>query len=338
MRTFELLKREPKLQILIQLKKSLLDIARECIKIEQNALFSLTKHLDNNLENSVKSIILNHSRIVVTGIGKSALIGQKIVATMNSTGSSAVFLHAADALHGDIGMLNKNDHLCCISKSGETEEIKLLLPIVKSIGCKIISITANKASYLAKQSDYILYTPIELEADPNNLAPTASTAAQMAMGDALAICLMYERGFTPADFAKFHPAGSLGKQLYLHVYDVYPMHGRPNNKPDDKLNAVILTMSKNRLGATVITDENEKIMGIITDGDLRRMLEKAEDFSKYKAIDLMNANPKTIEADALAIDALELMRNNSISQLAVTQSGNYVGMVHLHDLVKEGLI
>ena len=320
------------------MKKSLLDIARECIEIEQNALFSLTKHLDNNLENSVKSIISNQSRVVVTGIGKSALIGHKIVATMNSTGSSAVFLHAADALHGDIGMLDKNDHLCCISKSGETEEIKLLLPIVKSIGCKIISITANKKSYLARQSDYVLFTPVEMEADPNNLAPTASTAAQMAMGDALAICLMYERGFTAADFAKFHPAGSLGKQLYLHVYDVYPMHGRPENKPHDKLNAVILTMSKNRLGATVITDADGKIAGIITDGDLRRMLEKTEDFSKLKASDIMNAAPKTIETDALAIDALELMRKNNISQLAVTQAGRYMGMIHLHDLVKEGLI
>jgi arabinose-5-phosphate isomerase len=320
------------------LKKTILDIARECIEIEQNALFLLTKHLDNNLENSVKSIISRNSRVVVTGIGKSALIGHKIVATMNSTGTGAVFLHAADALHGDIGMLNRNDHLCCISKSGETEEIKLLLPIVKSIGCKIISITANKESYLAKQSDYILYTPIEIEADPNNLAPTASTAAQMAMGDALAVCLMYERGFTSADFAKFHPAGSLGKQLYLHVYDVYPLHGRPVNKIDDTINAVILTMSKNRLGATVITDNDEKIIGIITDGDLRRMLERPQNFSTLKAMDIMNTNPKTIQSEALAIDALELMRKNNISQLVVTQDGRYVGMVHLHDLVKEGLI
>lgn len=338
MRNLELLKREPKLQIFIQLKKTILDIARECIEIEQNALFLLTKHLDNNLENAVNSIISDHSRVVVTGIGKSALIGHKIVATMNSTGTGAVFLHAADALHGDIGMLNKNDHLCCISKSGETEEIKLLLPIVKSIGCKIISITANRDSYLAKMSDYVLFTPIETEADPNNLAPTASTAAQMAMGDALAICLMYKRGFTSADFAKFHPAGSLGKQLYLHVYDVYPMHGRPVNQIDDKINAVILTMSKNRLGATVIINNEEKIAGIITDGDLRRMLERTENFDKLKAMDIMSRNPKTIEADALAIDALELMRKNNISQLIVTQAGRYVGMLHLHDLVKEGLI
>lgn len=320
------------------MKKTLLEIARECIEIEQNTLFSLTKHLDNNLENAVKSIISDLSRVVVTGIGKSALIGQKIVATMNSTGTNAVFLHAADALHGDIGMLNKTDHLCCLSKSGETEEIKLLLPIVKSIGCKITCITANRASYLARQSNFVLFTPVEIEADPNNLAPTASTAAQMAMGDALAVALMYERGFTSDDFAKFHPAGSLGKQLYLHVYDVYPLNGRPVNKADDKINAVILTMSKNRLGATVITDENEKILGIITDGDLRRMLEHTEDFGKLLARDIMNANPKIIDSDALAIDALELMRKNNISQLIVTQAELYMGIVHLHDLVREGLI
>lgn len=322
----------------MKIKKTILDIARECIEIEIDTLSLLTKHLDNTFENCVKSIISSKSRLVFTGIGKSALVAQKIVATMNSTGSHSVFLHAADALHGDIGMIDSADFVCCISKSGETEEIKLLIPIIKNIGCKILSITANKDSYLAKHSDFILYTPIEKEADPNNLAPTASTAAQMALGDALAMSLMHERGFSTSDFAKFHPGGSLGKQLYLHVYDVYTLHGKPMNSPADKISEVILTMSKHRLGATVVTDTEDYILGIITDGDLRRMIEKSESFTHLKAQDIMNVHPKMIEAEALAIDALELMRKNNISQLVVIDKNKYVGIVHLHDLVKEGLL
>ncbi len=320
------------------MEKSIIDIARNCIEIEQKALISLANHLDKSFEECVKDVYKTNTRIICTGVGKSAIIAQKIVATLNSTGTSASYLHAGDAVHGDIGLLNPNDFLCCLSKSGETDEIKLIIPIAKNIGCKIIGITSNRLSYLAKQSDYLLYTPVDVEADTNNLAPTTSTTSQMAMGDALAVSLMYMRGFTANDFAKFHPAGSLGKQLYLHVHDVYPLHSKPINKSTDSIHKVILTMSKNRLGATVVTDDQECILGIITDGDLRRMIERNERFDHLTAADIMNPNPKTIEAKELAIDALELLRKNNISQVAVTKDGKYAGMVHLHDLVKEGLV
>jgi arabinose-5-phosphate isomerase len=321
------------------LKKSILDIARECIEIEQKALISLANHLENSFVTCIQDIHNARARVVCCGIGKSALIAQKIVATMNSTGTPAAFLHAADAVHGDIGILSAGDFLCCLSKSGETEEIKLIIPIAKNVGCRIIAITANTQSYLAKHADYLLYTPVEKEADPNNLAPTASTAAQMALGDAMAVCLLHLRGFTPSDFARFHPGGSLGKQLYLHVYDVYPQHNKPLNNSSDDLSAVILTMSKNRLGATVITDEQNHPLGIITDGDLRRMIEHNPRLDLLKASDIMNVHPKTISSDELAIKALEIMRSNNISQLVVTDKDNlYVGMIHLHDLVREGLL
>ncbi|MEP7320725.1 MAG: KpsF/GutQ family sugar-phosphate isomerase [Saprospiraceae bacterium] len=320
------------------MKKSLIDIAKECIEIEQKALISLANHLENSFEVCVKDIFDTKARVVCTGIGKSALVAQKIVATMNSTGTPAAFLHAADAVHGDIGILNATDFLCCLSKSGETEEIKLIVPLAKHVGCKIIAITSNKDSYLARQSDYLLFTPIEKEADPNNLAPTASTAAQMAMGDAIAICLLYLRGFTPEDFARFHPGGSLGKQLYLHVYDVYPLHGKPMNNPEDDLAQVILNMSKNRMGATVIVDHAEQPVGIVTDGDLRRLIENKKLDYTLTAKQIMNPDPRWIDADALAINALDMMRQNHISQLVVTKSNQYVGMIHLHDLVKEGLL
>ncbi len=322
----------------MQSKKSVLEIARECLEIERNALDSLANHLENSFEECVKDIFSRQSRIVCCGIGKSALIAQKIVATLNSTGTPAAFLHAADALHGDIGILTPNDFVCCLSKSGETSEIKLIIPIAKNMGCKIIAITANEHSYLAKQADYLLYTPIDKEADPNNLAPTASTVAQMAMGDALAICLLHLRGFTPTDFAKFHPGGSLGKQLYLKVSDVYPLHGKPTNYIEDSLSNIILTMSKNRMGATVIIDDQEQPIGIITDGDLRRMLEHGTQLDQIKTKDIMNKVPKSIDADQFAIHALETMRRLNVSQLIVVKDKKYLGMIHLHDLIKEGLV
>ncbi|MEP7268382.1 MAG: KpsF/GutQ family sugar-phosphate isomerase [Saprospiraceae bacterium] len=320
------------------MKKTILDIARECIELEQKAIISLTKHLEKSFEECVNEIIIKGSRIVLTGLGKSAIVAQKIVATMNSTGSSAHFMHAVDALHGDISILSANDFLCCLSKSGETEEIKRLIPIVKEIGCKLIAITANKDSFLAKEADYIFYTPIEREADPNNLAPTASTAAQMAIGDALAICLMHQRGFKANDFAKYHPGGQLGKKLKLKVADLSKHHGKPINLASDSINQVILTISKNRLGATVILNESSRIEGIITDGDLRRMIEKNTSFEKLKAFDIMCLNPRTISAEALATEALNMMRINNISQLIVTHGDDYVGMIHLHDIIKEGLM
>lgn len=320
------------------MKKHVLDIARECIDIEQKALVSLANHLANSFDECVNDIFSTGARIVCTGIGKSALVAQKIVATMISTGTSAAFLHAADAVHGDIGILSPKDFLCCLSKSGETEEIKLIIPMVKNIGCKIIAITANKTSYLAQHCDYLLYTPIEKEADPNNLAPTASTAAQMAMGDALAMCLLHLRGFTADDFAKIHPGGSLGKQLYLHISDIYPQHGKPTNLITDELSQLILTISKNRMGATVIIDDQHTPIGIVTDGDLRRLIESKKLDYTLNAKDIMNINPKVINAEALAVVGLEMMRTNSISQLVVVKEKKYVGMIHLHDLVKEGLV
>jgi arabinose-5-phosphate isomerase len=320
------------------LKKTIIEIARECIQIERQALLALANHLESSFEQCVQDIFSSGARVVCCGIGKSALVAQKIVATMNSTGTASVFLHAADAVHGDVGMLVAGDYLCCFSKSGETEEIRLVIPIAKNIGCRIVAITANEHSYLSKQADYTILTPIDKEADPNNLAPTASTAAQMAIGDALAVCLLYLRGFTPADFAKFHPGGSLGKQLYLHVYDIYTTHGKPVNLASDSLSEVILTMSRFRLGATVIIDENERPIGIITDGDLRRMMEKNPDFSQVTALEIMNPNPKCIDAQSLAMIALDTMRSNNISQLVVLEDERYAGVIHLHDLIREGLI
>lgn len=333
-----LFKKEPKLHFFFDLEKDILDIARQCIGIEMEALSALANHLESSFADCVEAIHRSGARVVCCGIGKSALVAQKVVATMNSTGTSALFLHAADAVHGDIGMLSKGDFLCCFSKSGETEELRLVIPIAKNIGCPVVAITANPESYLALQSDYRIITPVNKEADPNNLAPTASTAAQMAAGDALAVCLLHLRGFTAEDFAKFHPAGSLGKQLYLHVYDIYPRHGRPVNSISDTLGQVILTMSKNRMGATVVTDETDRPAGIITDGDLRRMLEKSPDYGTVQAGEIMNPQPKCIEDQALAMSALETMRSHNISQLVVVREQKYVGMIHLHDLVREGLI
>ena len=315
-----------------------MDIARQCIGIEIEALSALANHLKSSFADCVQAIHRSGARVVCCGIGKSALVAQKVVATLNSTGTPALFLHAADAVHGDIGMLSRGDFLCCFSKSGETEELRLVIPIAKNIGCPVVAITARADSYLAMQADYKIITPVDKEADPNNLAPTASTAAQMAAGDALAVSLLHLRGFTAEDFAKFHPAGSLGKQLYLHVYDIYPLHGKPANAPSDTLGQVILTISKNRLGATVVTDESGRPAGIITDGDLRRMLEKCPDYRTVLAADIMNPHPKCIGDQALAMSALETMRNHNISQLVVLRDEKYVGMIHLHDLVREGLI
>ncbi len=333
-----LFKKEPKLHFFRDLEKEILDIARRCIGIEIEALSALANHLKSSFADCVEAIYRSRARVVCCGIGKSALVAQKVVATLNSTGTSALFLHAADAVHGDIGMLSRGDFLCCFSKSGETEELRLVIPIAKNIGCPVVAITAKPDSYLAMQADYKIITPVDKEADPNNLAPTASTAAQMAAGDALAVSLLHLRGFTAEDFAKFHPAGSLGKQLYLHVYDIYPLHGKPVNAPSDTLGQVILTISKNRLGATVVTDESGRPAGIITDGDLRRMLEKSPDYRTVLAAEIMNPNPKCIEDQALAMSALETMRSHNISQLVVLRDEIYVGMIHLHDLVREGLI
>ena len=275
---------------------------------------------------------------MLSGIGKSAIIAQKIVATLNSTGSPAIFLHAADAIHGDLGMVQQQDIVIIISKSGESPEIKVLVPLIKNFGNILIGMVGNTASYLAKKSDYILDTTVSQEACPNNLAPTSSTTAQLVMGDAMAVCLMEKRGFEVADFAKLHPGGALGKKLYLRVSDLYNDNQKPQVRADQTLKEVIVEMTTKRLGVTAVTDNNDKLLGIITDGDLRRMMEKDGNLKDVLAKDIMTPHPKTIGPTEMAVNALDLMRQYEIMHLVVTENDCYLGIIHLHDLVKEGLI
>ncbi|MBX2878045.1 MAG: KpsF/GutQ family sugar-phosphate isomerase [Saprospiraceae bacterium] len=312
--------------------------ARETLEIEAQCLQALYQSIDQDFVDCVNAIYSSPGRLVVTGIGKSALIAQKIVATLNSTGTPALFMHAADAIHGDLGMVRPYDLVLCLSKSGETAEIKVLVPLVRNLGNPIIGMVTKRDSYLGQQANYILHTPIVKEADPNNLAPTTSTTAQLALGDALATALLALRGFTPKDFAQFHPGGSLGKRLYLSVADIYPKNERPAVVATDSLQRTILEMTSKCLGATAVIDEEEQVKGIVTDGDLRRMLEDVPDLQQLTAADLMSASPKTISKDALAVNALNILRKHSITQLIVEEDGKYLGMIHLHNLVKEGLI
>jgi len=307
------------------------------IQIEAKAIASLTESINEDFVNAVQIIASSKGRLIVTGIGKSAIVGQKIVATLNSTGTPSIFMHAADAIHGDLGMIQDDDVVLCLSKSGETSEIKVLVPFIKNLGNQIVAIVSNKNSYLAQQADFILHTPIEQEADPNNLAPTTSTTAQIVMGDALATSLLAVKGFTPKDFAKFHPGGTLGKQMYLRVSDLYPKNEQPKVDIHTALQPIILEISSKRLGMTAVLD-NEKLVGIITDGDLRRMLNQKRTTSDLTASDIMTAKPKTIDKHALAVNALELMREQSITQLIVMDDMKYVGVIHLHDLIREGLV
>lgn len=319
---------------------TILAAARRTIQIEADALRALGESLDDSADfvACTEAIFQSTGRLVLTGIGKSALVAQKIVATLNSTGTPALFMHAADAIHGDLGMIQSDDLVLCLSKSGETPEIRVLVPLLKSRGNRLIAMTANRQSTLAKSADFLLFTPVEQEADPHNLAPTTSTTAQIALGDALATALLALRGFSPEDFAKFHPGGALGKQLYLRVRDLYPLHERPAVRPDAPLRDVILEISRKRLGATAVLDERENLLGIVTDGDLRRMLERGGDFSQTTACDILTASPKTIAPDAMAVDALAALREFSITQIVVVENAHYLGMVHLHDLVREGLV
>ena len=313
--------------------------ADKTIAIEIAALEALKKSIGDVFVACVQAIYGSKGRLVVTGIGKSAIIAQKIVATLNSTGTPSLYMHAADAIHGDLGMIRENDLVLCLSKSGETPEIKVLAPLVKKLGSTLIGMTSRIDSFLGKQSDFALLTPIDKEADPNNLAPTASTTAQMAMGDALATALLALRGFTPQDFAQYHPGGALGKQLYLRVSDLYPHNQKPQVFPTTTLQETILEMTSKRLGATAVTDEKGKLCGIITDGDLRRMLENDIDFTTLKAVDIMHDSPQSILPDTLAINALTQMRKHSISQLIVADEDDiYIGIIHLHDLIREGLV
>jgi arabinose-5-phosphate isomerase len=313
-------------------------IALQTIDIEIDTLKNLRESVNEDFVAAVHTIFASKGRVVVSGIGKSAIVAQKIVATMNSTGTPALFMHAADAIHGDLGMIRQDDVVICISKSGDTPEIKVLVPILKNFGNPLIAIVANQDSFLAQAADAVLLTPIGKEADPNNLAPTASTTAQMTIGDALAMSLLKLRGFSSQDFAQFHPGGALGKQLYLRVADLYTQHASPSVLATAKLQETILEMTSKRLGAVVVINDNKQILGIITDGDLRRMLEKSIDFEGITAAKIMSLNPITIQKEELAVKALELMRSRSISQLIVADNDIYLGMVHLHDLLREGIV
>jgi len=316
---------------------SIIDIAKDTIRLESEAIQNLAQLIDDNFEKAVKFILNSKGRVIVTGIGKSANIGTKIVATLNSTGTPAVFMHAADAIHGDLGNVLEDDVVICISKSGNTPEIKVLVPLIKNYGNKIIAITGNIDSFLGKNSDFPLNTFVEKEACPNNLAPTTSTTAQLVMGDALAVCLLELRGFTSSDFAKYHPGGALGKRLYLRVSDLVEKNEAPKVAKTDSIAKVIIEISEKRLGVTAVV-ENDKIIGIITDGDIRRMLSKTTKIDAFVASDIMGNKAKTIHRDAMAVEALDILENNSISQLLVVDdNNNYTGVVHLHDLIKEGI-
>jgi arabinose-5-phosphate isomerase len=292
-------------------------------------------NLAKNIRNTATRVLQNE---VITGIGKSAIIANKIVATLNSTGTPALFMHAADAIHGDLGMIQEDDIVICISKSGNTPEIKVLVPLLKNLGSVLVALVSNTKSYLADQAEYVLNATIEEEACPNNLAPTTSTTAHLAMGDALAVCLLEARGFTPEDFAKYHPGGSLGKQLYLKVEDLLDSQQIPKVKESAGLAEVILEISGKRLGATAVVDEEDNLKGIITDGDLRRMLQKTLDIQSLRASDIMTVNPKTISSDEFAIRALNLMRNHNITQLVAMDGDKIAGFVHIHELMKEGIV
>ncbi|MBK8880507.1 MAG: KpsF/GutQ family sugar-phosphate isomerase [Haliscomenobacter sp.] len=317
----------------------ILETARRTLEIEVETLQKLRESLESSFVSVVEAIFKSSGRTIVTGIGKSALVAQKIVATLNSTGTPASFLHAGDAIHGDLGMIRPEDIVICLSKSGETPEIKVLTPLVRHMGNMLVGMVSRKDSFLGRQADFVLLTPIDQEADPNNLAPTASTTAQMALGDAMATALLALRGFTPQDFAQYHPGGALGKQLYLRVNDLYPLHEQPSVFPDDSLQKIILEMTSKRLGMTAVVDEHQRLLGIITDGDLRRMLEKNLDFSTLFARNIMSPQPKTIHPEAMAVEALGRMRKHSITQLLVCDDDHvYLGVIHLHDLIREGLI
>ncbi|TNJ44736.1 KpsF/GutQ family sugar-phosphate isomerase [Tamlana fucoidanivorans] len=305
--------------------------------MESDAILNLSNLISNDFTKAVELIYKSKGRVVITGIGKSAIIASKIVATLNSTGTPSVFMHAADAIHGDLGLILKDDIVICISKSGNTPEIKVLAPLIKRANNKMIAMTGNPDSFLGQQADFILNTFVEKEACPNNLAPTTSTTAQLVMGDALAVCLLDLRGFSSKDFAKYHPGGALGKKLYLRVQDISSVNTKPQVTPETSIKNVIIEISEKMLGVTAVVEDN-KIIGIITDGDLRRMLSNSDNLTGLTAGDIMSKKPRTIEASAMAIDALDVMEDHSISQLLVEHNGEYAGVVHLHDLIKEGII
>jgi arabinose-5-phosphate isomerase len=316
---------------------TIIPAALRTLQIQSEAISQLAPYINDDFVMAVEKIAVNKGRFVVSGIGKSAIIAQKIVATLNSTGTPSLYMHAADAIHGDLGMIQQDDIVMIISKSGNSPEIKVLIPLVKGLSNLVIGMAGNTESFLATNCDILINTTVLHEACPNNLAPTTSTTAQMVMGDALAVCLMELKGFNSSDFARFHPGGALGKKLYLRVADVMTSQ-RPFVTPDNNVKQAILQITKSRLGAAAVLDENENICGIVTDGDIRRMLEKYDEFSALQTKDIMSVNPKQINHDALAAEALELMRNNNINQLLVTDSNKFIGVIHIQELLREGII
>ena len=315
----------------------IISVAKQTIETESKAILNLVSLVNHEFAEAVRYIYQSNGRVIITGIGKSANIATKIVATLNSTGTPSIFMHAADAIHGDLGTIQENDSVICISKSGNTPEIKVLVPLIKAIGNKLIAITSNKDSFLGQEADYVLNAYVEKEACPNNLAPTSSTTAQLVMGDALAMSLLDLRGFSSSDFAKFHPGGSLGKQLYLRVSNLTQQNKKPQVTPDTNIKDVIMEISKNMLGVTAVID-GSAIVGIITDGDLRRMMSTNDSFKGLTAKDIMSKNPKTIDNNEMAVAAMELMETNGITQILAQENGVYSGVVHIHDLTKEGII
>lgn len=319
------------------MSSSTLQIAQQTIALEANAIAGLHNFIDENFEKAVVAIHECKGRVVISGIGKSAIVAQKIVATLNSTGTPSLFMHAADAIHGDLGMVQKGDIVIILSKSGESPEIKAIIPLIKNFNNLLIAIVGNLDSFLAQQANLVINTSVSKEACPNNLAPTSSTTAQMVMGDAIAVCLMDMKGFGDSDFARYHPGGNLGKRLYLKVKDLVADSNPPKVLPSATLKEVIVEITQKRLGVTAVVNEENKVVGIITDGDLRRMLERNDNIKNITAAGILTRNPKTIEPFIMAVDALEIFALYDISQLIVEKEGQYIGILHLHELIKEGI-
>ena len=321
-----------------KLDDNIRNVAAEVIKKEAAAVSNLLNYIDTQFIKTVDLIFESKGRVVITGVGKSAIIANKIVATFNSTGTPALFMHAADAIHGDLGMIRSEDIVMCISKSGDTPEIKVLVPLIKRMGNPVIAMVSNDKSYLAKHSDYLIRTTVESEACPNNLAPTSSTTTQLVMGDTIAVVLLKMRGFTQSDFAKLHPGGSLGKRLYTRVIDLIDKDIRPQVAAEETIQNTIINISANRLGATVVTDESGFPTGIITDGDVRRMLERGFSLDALRAKDIMSLSPKTVDAEESAVKAFNIMEENKITSVIVLKNNIYIGLVHIHDIIREGIV
>ena len=318
-------------------KSVIIEAAKRSISEQGDAIKNIVNFLDDSFAEAVELILKSNGRVIITGIGKSAIIANKIVATLNSTGTPSIFMHAADAIHGDLGLVQKKDIIICISNSGNTPEIKVLVPLLKRAGNPLIAITGNINSFLGEESDFVFNSYVDKEVCPNNLAPTTSTTAQLVIGDALAVCLLQMKDFSSDDFAKYHPGGALGKKLFLTVRDLAMKNEKPNVGLNSNIKDVIIEISEKRLGVSAVIEQN-KIKGIITDGDLRRMLAKTENFTNLSAIDIMTKNPKSIDINAMAVDAMQLMEKHEITQLLVTDNKMYVGVIHLHDLMKEGIL